>query len=390
MTKTLHILPTEKKEEDERIKISSIYEFPDGTKEEIWYKIPKENENELMDIADPFVIGSIFFGMALRNDIVVHGDVSYSLLQNLEEFQAIWQSWKPNDYKAVEISAKKEINKFQEIRNNDAIISFSGGVDSCYSVYKHINNLGGRRNRSIKAALMVHGFDIPLEEETKFNIAFQKSKEILEPVQIPLIKISTNWRKLARKFKISWEDSHSTAIISTLSLLQKKYSYGIISNSYPYNHLNWGSNPFTDPYLSSTNFIIDHDGAEVTRVNKVAAISNWEIVNKNLRVCWQGKTYDKNCGKCEKCIRTILTYRVLGKSLPDCFEDDINNEHILSLKINNNHTKEFFQSILNSAIKNGLENESWVRALKKRIKRYRNQKMFNGLVKNIYNPKKDH
>ena len=202
------------------IKYSATLEFPNGARENIWYKVPYDREQEITELADPFLIGAIFFGMALKADIHVHGKVSSVLLENLEEYQAIWQCLKPKDYQKIFISSEQEI--IPTLKQNDsAIIPFSGGVDSCFSVYRHTHNLCGRKNKRIKAALMVHGFDIPLVETEMFNIAAEKSTEILNDVGVPLIRVSTNWRDIQRKYSLNWADCHATAIVDAIGLFQK-------------------------------------------------------------------------------------------------------------------------------------------------------------------------
>jgi len=121
MSKIMHIWPNGKKVDNGKINISAIYEFPDGSKEEIWYKIPLERENEITDITDPFVIGSIFFAMMQKINIKIHGSVSESLLENLDEYQAIWQCWKPSIYKKVNIFASDEITQTNFLKSGTII-----------------------------------------------------------------------------------------------------------------------------------------------------------------------------------------------------------------------------------------------------------------------------
>lgn len=100
-------------------------------------------------------------------------------------------------------------------------------------------------------------------------------------------------------------------------LLQNEHTDGLIASSEPYSSLllPWGSNPITDRLMSSDSFSIVHDAAAVTRNQKVRAISTWKEATRSIRVCWQGEHMDRNCGRCEKCIRTILNFRVMGLGL---------------------------------------------------------------------------
>jgi hypothetical protein len=152
-------------------------------------------------------------------------------------------------------------------------------------------------------------------------------------------------------------------------LHENNFSIGLIASSFPYHRLvlPWGSNPVTDGLLSSDAFKIVHDGASFTRIDKVNEIANWPEALRYLRVCWQGEQKDRNCGRCEKCIRTILNFRVLGFGLPSCFEQDVSDQQILALKGLDSVAIAFFSDIL-SAAKAASIRKPWVYALKKCLK----------------------
>jgi hypothetical protein len=97
-------------------------------------------------------------------------------------------------------------------------------------------------------------------------------------------------------------------------------------------------------------------------LQKVQEIANWQAAMTNLRVCWEGNQYDKNCGRCEKCIRTILNFRVLGLGLPACFEQDVTDEQILGMKKLKKAQLIELYPILEAAKARGIT-EPWVKSL---------------------------
>jgi len=135
----------------------------------LWYQVPNEDSSLLNSSLDPFVVGTIFRAMIQSTDFVVHGQVSPSLLQNLTEFQAAWTCWNPKRYKEIEIIAQVEQEQPQAQLSDRAISTFSGGVDSCFTVFRHRKGLCGRLRRNLQACLMVHGFDIPLDQKEVLN-----------------------------------------------------------------------------------------------------------------------------------------------------------------------------------------------------------------------------
>lgn len=358
-----HIWQEETSEIDGFTTVSVIIEQPNQTKSRLWYRLPSEYTSLLTNNCDPFVVAIIFLAMQQGTDLIVHGEVSSSLLQNLAEFQAAWHCWRPKLYQQIDITADIEREQ-SKLDSDQAIAAFSGGVDACFTMWRHRRKLCGRWQRNIQAGLMVHGFDIPLTQQEVFNRALQKSREMLTSLGVELIPMATNFRE----FKQDWEDAFGTAIASCLMLLQRGYNTGLIGSSDPYQALNlpYGSNPITDTLLSSNTFQIICDGAAFTRLQKVAEIANWEQACTNLRVCWQNTQSDKNCGRCEKCIRTILNFKVMGFAVPPCFAEDVTESQILGIRGLKKAQLIELEPILETAKKRGISQE-WVKALEKCI-----------------------
>ncbi len=359
MISQTHIWQEEATQSDGFTTVSVTIEQPNQTPSRLWYRLPLEYSPLLTKSCDPFIVATIFLAMRQSTDLVVHGDVSPSLLQNLAEFQAAWACWCPQLYRQVEITAEVEREQFK-VESKKAIAAFSGGVDGCFTLWRHRMGRCGRWQRNIQAGLMVHGFDIPLAQEEAFKLTLKKSGAMLASLDVELITLATNFRELQQ----DWEDAFGAAIASCLMLFQGGYSAGLIGSSDPYQALNlpYGSNPITDPLLSSQSFQIICDGASCTRLQKVQEIANWQAAMTNLRVCWEGNQYDKNCGRCEKCIRTILNFRVLGLGLPPCFEQDVTDEQILGMKKLKKAQLIELYPILETAKAQGIA-EPWVKSL---------------------------
>jgi hypothetical protein len=358
-----HIWQEQTSETDNLTTVSITIEQPNQTQSRLWYRLPSQYTPLLTNNCDPFVVATIFLAMHQGTDLIVHGEVSPSLLQNLAEFQAAWHCWRPQLYQQIEITA--EIEREQIPVNSDQVIAaFSGGVDASFTMWRHRMKHCGRYSRNIQAGLIINGFDIPLSQQEVFNSALQKSREMLTSLGVELIPMSTNFRE----FQQDWEDVFGTAIASCLMLLQRGYNTGLIGSSDPYQALNlpYGSNPITDSLLSSNAFKIICDGAAFTRLQKVQEIANWKEACTNLRVCWQNSQSDKNCGRCEKCIRTILNFRVMGIALPPCFEEDVTPDQILAIKNLEKAQLIELEPILEAAKAQSIS-ENWVSALEKCI-----------------------
>jgi hypothetical protein len=366
MVKKTHLWIEDTVRADGSITLRSILEVPNGSRKKLWFRVPTKYSDTIENSHDSFVLGALFFAMRRSFDLVIHGIVSPSLLCNLEEFQLAWNCWCPDYYKRIDIRADIEKEYKNANRQETAITAFSGGADSCFTLWRHRKGFTGRQQRDIKAGLMIHGLDIPLTRTKDFELAVERSRKILKSVDVELIPMATNFREL----NDNWEHAHGAAVASCLTLFRDHYSDGLIASSPPYNKLNimlvWGSNPLTDGLFSSDCFRIVHDGAAYGRHEKIHHIAGWPEALDNMRVCWQGERKDRNCGRCEKCIRTILSFRASMINLPASFDKDITDKHILALRNLSKKQIYDYQQILSFAKMNGCQ-DSWLSALERCI-----------------------
>ncbi|MGH3147882.1 MAG: hypothetical protein ACRDTR_18995, partial [Rubrobacter sp.] len=100
-----------------------------------------------------------------------------------------------------------------------------------------------------------------------------------------------------------------------------------------------GTHPMLDPLWSTELTTIVHDGCEMTRVEKVAYISEHETAMKWLRVCFRNPDGAYNCGRCKKCLYTMIALRIAGalercETLPsDLDPEEISNLHLAGTRL---------------------------------------------------------
>jgi hypothetical protein len=270
-------------------------------------------------LADVYVLGSLLYWMTRGNgvNVHVHGAVSRTLLSNLDEWQAALHSWLPGQYFPVVFTADEVIDA-EPAASARAIAAFSGGLDSTCTAIRHARGLAGWRAEALRALLLVHGFDIVLDRASEFDDARERARKAADVLGLELCSVATNVRDLGQ----DWELVHGLVLAAALQLYAPEFGVGIIGSSAPYTriHLPWGSNPVTDPLLSSGTMRIRHDGAALTRTAKAWVVAREPELLGLLRVCWQGERLSRNCGRCEKCVRTYWALHIAGVRQPACFE----------------------------------------------------------------------
>jgi hypothetical protein len=362
----LQIWPEGITEQDGMLTTGFVLEDARGTRTRGWYRLLAGHHAAITDSCDPFVLASLFIAMGTPANLQVHGAVSPSLLKNLEEFQAIWHTWMPERYQPVEILAESEQEPVLPA-GSPAILAFSGGLDSSFTAWRHRTGQAGRQTQDLRAGVILHGFDIPINRQDAFDVAFERSRLMLDSLGMETIPMTTNLRGLGGIFA----DCHAAILASCLSLLQKRFSVGLLADSSPYQvlvnpwSLPYGSNSLSDRYLSSNSFTIRVDGAGFYRFDKAQALAEWPEAMSNLRVCLGHNPLVRvrNCCKCEKCLRNILIFRVLGLGLPACFRQDVSNLQILRLSYTTPARFANYSRIVEEAHRRGIR-ASWVRALR--------------------------
>lgn len=371
MTQKIHLWMEEIIETDQTLTIQTNIEHPKKKSDHLslWYRLPCKYRSDITTQADPFVVGTLFMAMRESADLVVHGQVSPSLLRNLEEFQSAWVLWLPEKYTKIDIIADSE-RESPQVEEEHTITAFSGGIDAAFTLWRHKMNRCGRLRRNIEASVIIHGVDIPLQAAETHKIALEGASKMAESLDTKLIPIAINIRTVLDELghhPADYADYHAAVILSCMMILKKRYNVGLIGSGSPYNDLvlPWGSNPITDRLLSCDDFQIIHDGAAFHRREKVKQLANWSEAMKYLRVCHETSPKDRNCCCCEKCVRTILTFRVMGLGLPECFKQDVSDKQILNLRLRPSRV-DYMAQIYEIAKANSIS-ESWVKALRKCI-----------------------
>lgn len=281
----------------------------------LWWESPPDLPPLPDGDAESFLIASLFAAMAEGRDVRVEGSVGQRLLANLEEFMIAWARWKPAIYRCVRILPDEIRTEAPRPWSRTAVAAFSGGVDASHAVWRHHSRQAGHASRDIVACALVHGFDIPLEQDAKFATSVRLARESLGSLGMELVPLRSNLRQI---LPLDWHDLHGAAIVAAMQLLKSRAGTAIIGSSDPYDQLllPYGSNPITDPLLATGAMDVVHDGCGWDRTEKIAGLAGWSAGRENLRVCWAGTQIDANCGRCEKCVRTRMNFLVNGLEPP--------------------------------------------------------------------------
>jgi hypothetical protein len=368
----VRLMPEPPQVEGPTLTMAAVLEHPDGERLRLWWRLPVEWREAVTLRADPFVVAFVFPMMQWRRDVVVEGAVSPSLLLNLEQFVAIWGAWMPDRYGPVEIHAREETEAAPPMERGQAVMPFSCGVDSSFTLYRHRRGLVGRRTKQIAATMVMHGFDIWLSQanaQSMYEGLLEEARAMVRSLDVPCIPVASNFHELP----ITWLDGFNTHLVSSLRLLAGRFDAALLPNdvAYPLMAVPWGSHPVSNPFLGSRHFPVIDDGGEAPRCEKIRLLAQWPEAMRYLRVCFENPGSHANCCRCEKCIRTILSFRAAGVPRPAAFARDADIRQIRRVRLRYEHNIRQWLEIVQGAERAGLGNSDWVRAIHAAIRRNR-------------------
>jgi hypothetical protein len=184
---------------------------------------------------------------------------------------------------------------------------FSGGVDSTFTVRAH--------RKELTALVFVHGFDVALDDAPLRRAVSAQLRAAAEELGLPLVEVETDLRRAIDPL-LPWSTYHGAALATVAHLLAPLADTFLVPASDTYATLSaYGSHPQLDPLWSSEAVSIVHHGCGASRIDKVCSFGaddgsadplSW------LRVCWRNPGGAYNCGRCAKCVSTMVALRMAG------------------------------------------------------------------------------
>jgi hypothetical protein len=282
----------------------------------LWYRFPLDYITAVsVGLNDVFVAALLTPAMKLGERLRIEGVVSGQLMQSLPRLQAIYHEWNEGLSIISVESSGIDLLAAHEGRAGRVSLFFSLGVDSFYSLLKNYRDHPGDE-KTIDNLLFVRGLDIAIDDpkvDDLFNMSVQNAKKVADQFRKTLLVASTNLRHFTNKY-VSWgKTCHGAALASIALALSEGFTEVKIASTYDWEHLfPWGSHPELDPLWSNGKVLLSHDGCEATRLEKTRMVSLNPIALETLRVCYENPDSLYNCGKCRKCLRTMVELQTCG------------------------------------------------------------------------------
>lgn len=311
----------------------------------LWFKFPIASNPSLG--SEPFVVALLLLAMQRAEDIELSEGISPRLLAGLDQYQTVFSEWYPERFKKIKIiSPDLNTSFFKDSQNKIEACAFSGGVDSFYSFVT--------LKESIKSTLFMAGFDMPLQLTDSIAELTNSYQKMMADSQVEFIKGSTNVRAFLNG--TDWTNAHGPSLAASALFFRDRFRTFYIPSSYTDGaYPKWGTHPDLDPLLSTESLNFVHHGSTSNRVQKLERIKDFPESYSRLRVCWIQDIGLKNCGECEKCIRTMTALRIVGSDTKYLTFDQTRklSSKIISLKQRTYQSRLFTMELIREAWQRG-------------------------------------
>jgi hypothetical protein len=291
----------------------------DGRRHEIRYAA-----EGLRPVEADFALAAALIPAMTTDGLELGAPVSPRLLEVAPLLQDVFASW-TEELSPVPIEARAYDPPAPSPRG--AACFFSGGIDSFYTVFKH--------RQTLSHLIFLHGFDIPIEGSAALRReSVAAAREVAAALGMSVLEVETDLRDFSEPL-VSWWSYYVAALASIGHLLGDRFSRVLIPSGGIYSDPVTWSHPLLDPLWSTETTQIVNDGGEARRIVKVADVARQDLAMRWLRVCWENPDGAYNCGRCEKCLRTMIGLRAVG-ALERCatLPSEIDPDAVAAMPVN--------------------------------------------------------
>jgi len=260
---------------------------------------------------DPFLALALAPAMATGRPLLVEEEVSPILLQAIPKIQRLLHLRHPEELTEVPVQAnpREEVSRPQA---SGVGALFSGGLDSFYTAVK--------RREDVTHLVFMDGFDIPPGDERRSAQATDLLRRAASELGKPLIEVRTDYRSFVEEYVSPWP-SHHGALAAAAFLLAPQLGRIYRPGSANYAEYGFGRDASLDHLVThfwgTESVQLLYDGFEASRCDKALFLADHDVALRWLRVCQKWNQDRLNCGRCEKCMRTMLNLWAAG-SLERC------------------------------------------------------------------------
>lgn len=295
------------------------------------------------------VLAALPFALLAGRDLEIDGSVCPVMITNAQRIASYRSLWNADQAKNQVFSATNVAFRGGYDPAKPHLVALSGGVDSSFVLVQNADSTNGPLHRNVTTGLNIRGFDFPVGDSEGFTTLSHKLQRIADPFHLAILTVETNWKSVATRFGLNWSEHFIIGLAATMHLFSEQFTGGFFASDFTHKEehdfLNRKSHAIPTWMLSSGQFQMEPRGDETTRAAKVLAIHRADLF-QHIAVCWKGPRTGENCGKCEKCRRTMLMAFAQNLDTRGAFPSNPGLRDILTVPMGKNSVGVFYRDVM--------------------------------------------
>ncbi|BAU66528.1 hypothetical protein STA3757_39330 [Stanieria sp. NIES-3757] len=376
-----------------RVVANVIWENRDRPEQELYFETTSEFAHELDCNPNAFLTACALPAMRYgETRITIDQPICPELKAGLITVMNWLAHWSKSDRKPIAIEAPLQTISTPSSQVSRAGCFFSGGIDSLALLRTNRLNFPPTHPRAIQDGILVYGIlNGEDENDASFQNVIDAVAKMAQDAGINLIQISTNayahLRDLDSDFKFWKHEFQGSFLAAVAHTLSRRLNTVSIASTYDLANLApWGSHPCLDHHFSSNDLKIRHENETLSRLEKTKIVAQWDVAIQNLRVCNEKNSYSQgnyNCGKCEKCVRTMTALLALGllERTPTFLEKNVTEDLLVKhAYVTDSYEEACYRELMTPLVE--MRRYDLVNGIKRIINRYHEQD-FKGMIKRL-------
>jgi hypothetical protein len=283
--------------------------------------------------ADPVLAACLMPAMRFGGTLTLPGPVSPRVLRSHREYQAVQRAWSLDwefgepPFEEVEVIAPTRVPGAPREPGRVAAF-FSGGVDSWSTLLDH---------PEVTDLIFARGFDLIPGKAHHAEVAPEveaKVREVADELGLTLHVVETDLRELSDPL-VLWDAYYASACMAVAHFLAPRFERVLLASGMDHevDDPPIGSARLIDHLWNSEQLEIVDDGGRYSRAERTRRIADHPLVQRTLRVCWENRGSAYNCGRCRKCLTTMITLEAFGaRSAIQTFPPDLPLRNLASFE----------------------------------------------------------
>lgn len=301
-----------------------------GLDQRVWLRTM---DGETASGADPVLAACLMPAMSTGGSLVLPGELSPRLMRAQSEFQAVQRAWSLEwefqEAPLEEVEVVAAVRPPEPPRRPGRVAAFfSGGVDSWATLLDHAE---------ITDLIFARGIDLlpgSAQHEKLAPLAEARAREVADSLGLTLHLVDTNLRQLSDPL-LRWEAYFGCACMAVAHFLAPRFDRILIAGAMDHEvDEPMGAARLIDHLWSTEKLEIADACGRYSRVERTRRIADHPLVKRTLRVCWENRDGAYNCGRCRKCLMTMITLEALGaRAGVETFPPELDLDDIAAIEI---------------------------------------------------------